>query len=110
MTGYNMAHGDTNAVQLDLNNDEFAYRGYMAIIRRIVWWDDNDGTWNDIDKAANAVRAFAGELTGDDNGAYGEIRDADFDAVNWQEIVTDVLQEENLQEGRERDAGLSRYL
>ena len=106
MTGYNVCHGDTEAVQMNLDNDEFAYKSYLAIIDRIAWWDDDDNTWNDVQKAAKAVAAFTSELGAQSGGQYGEIFDADLSRVGWVEIVTDVLYQKNLDEGREGKAGL----
>ncbi|WP_305781415.1 hypothetical protein [Nocardia nova] len=106
MTGYNVAHGDTAAVRLDLDNDYGAYNYYTAIIERVCWWDDEDNTWNDVDKAADQIHEFVTEIrTGERKPEFGEIFDADLDAVNWREIVTDNLRETNLQEGRDAEAG-----
>lgn len=110
MTGYNVAHGDTAAVRLDLDNDYDAYKTYMGIIERTAWFDEEDSTWNDVEKAADRVKAYVSELGGGDEGAYGEIRDADLNSVDWVEIVTDVLQETNLQDKRDRLAGLSEWI
>lgn len=109
MTGYNTAHGDTAAVQLDLNNDQGAYTEYMDIIHRAAWWDEADNTWNDVDKAAEQVEQYVKELKRTSAGEipeFGEIWDADLGSVNWEEIVTDVLEEGNIQAGRDRRAGL----
>lgn len=108
MTGYNAAHGDTAAVQLDLNNDYGLYTSYMGIISRVCWFDDDDNTWNDVRKAAGEVREFVTELRANSarEGHTGEIFDADLESVNWTEIVTDVLAEKNLEDGRNSTVGL----
>ncbi|WP_063042150.1 MULTISPECIES: hypothetical protein [Nocardia] len=107
MTGYNVAHGDTAAVQLDLDNDYGTYKTYQNLISHLAWWDEEGSTWNDVDKAADAVREFVeGIKTGERTPEFGEIFDADLGSVDFREIVTDVLRETNLQEKRDADAGL----
>ena len=107
MTGYNVAHGDTNAVQMNLNNDQGLYSAYMGIIDNATWWDEDDNTWNDVDKAAAELKEFVTEVRANTppGGQVGEIHDADLDSVDWEEIVTDVLTEENLAEGRNAEDG-----
>lgn len=111
MTGYNVAHGDTEAVQLDLNNDEFAYREYMHIINRTCWFDEEDNTWNSVQEAANRVELFVREIqSGKRIPEFGEIFDADLSTVDFRLIVAEVLAEENIQEKRPSTLGLEDYL
>ncbi|QNJ57165.1 hypothetical protein L3Y21_gp101 [Gordonia phage Rabbitrun] len=108
MTGYNIAHGDTSAVRLDLMNDHGTYLETMRIVR-VAWWDDDDNTWNDIDKAASQLRDYVAEIQAradQDLPEFGEIRDADLSGVDFRELITDELEELNIQDGRERTAGL----
>lgn len=106
MTGYNRAHGDTGAVQLDLINDYTAYKTYMTLIHTHTTW--TDGAWSGVQDAVQVVETYVRQLEGHSGHKpeYGEIRDADLDAVDWQKIVLDVLHETNLQAGRDYDAGL----
>jgi hypothetical protein len=106
MTGYNKAHGDTHAVRMNLDNEEYAYRTYTRLIDRAAWWDDDDSTWNGIDRAARELREFVEtELAGSDSPQFGEIRDANLAGVRWDGIVIDYLSQTNLDEGRTADAG-----
>ncbi|UDL15351.1 hypothetical protein SEA_KUDEFRE_135 [Gordonia phage Kudefre] len=112
MTGYNQAHGDTNGVRMNLANEQGAYSKYMGAVS-IAWWDEDDNTWNDVDKAAARLKQDTTELQeyaralGDDGAAWSEIRDADLSSVDFVELITEELEELNVQEGRDRLAGLS---
>ncbi|AXQ64487.1 hypothetical protein L3Y19_gp096 [Gordonia phage Neville] len=106
MTGYNMAHGDTDGVQMNLANDQGTYTELMRCVR-IAWWDDDDNTWNDVDRAATELREFVTALQPNAMAFHlTEIRDADLATVDFREIITDELEELNIQDGRERTAGL----
>ncbi|QGH75857.1 hypothetical protein L3Y25_gp107 [Gordonia phage Syleon] len=113
MTGYNQAHGDTNGVRMNLANEQGAYDEYMRAVR-VAWWDEDDNTWNDIDKAVAKLKSYTESLQvyarglGDDGGSeWSEIRDADLSSVDFAELITEELEELNVQEGRDRLAGLS---
>lgn len=110
MTGYNTTHGDTAAVALNLNNTEGTYKEYQRCVQ-LAWWDEDDHTWNDVDKAAAALGQYVEELQAyahsvQDRGNLGEIADAQLAAVDFRELITDELEELNIQEGRAREAGL----
>ena len=101
--GYAYEHGDAATVQLAVMNTEWTYRAVMKIIGT-AWWDDDDQTWNDLDKAARQYRELGESLPR--AGDFIDLAGLDYDAVDWAELVRDELAEVNIQEGRDSLAGL----
>lgn len=91
-------------ISLVINNDYDTYQELMRIIG-IAWWDDDDNTWNDVNKAAKALRGFVSELDPNVDG-FSDLKGIDYSSVNWESIITEELEELNVQDGRERSAGL----
>lgn len=104
MTGYRDAHGDTAAVRLVVMNVYEPYKELMRIIERVTWWDDEDGTWNDIAKAAREYRALVETLDPNADG-FSDLRGIDYDDVDFEQLIRDELYEVNLQDGRDGSAG-----
>lgn len=105
MSGYSNWDGDTAAVKETLDNVEGLYREYRRIIGRVAWFDEDDNTWEDVEKAADEVRDTVGPLLRE-LVESGELRGVDLDSVDWVEIVKEELNQTNLDEGRAADAGL----
>lgn len=105
MSGYRDAHGDTETVRLVVMNTYETYQEVVRIVTCITWWDDDDNTWNDIDKAAREYRAM---VEGLDPGADGftDLQGVDYDDVDFAQLIRDELYDANLQEGRDGLAGL----
>lgn len=111
MTGYNVAHGDTAAVKLDLDNNREARERVVELINHWCKWTGTE--WTGVPSAAGAVKYLAQRLARkieNDRESYAEIRDADLSAVNWTSIVSDDLVEKNIEAGREDFAGLGHYV
>ncbi len=104
MSGYNAAHGDTEAVRLSLDNERELSERYRAIIDNHVRWDGQ--SWNGIAKAAAGLHTYVKTV----RTRTPEIADADLDAVQWTSIVALQIQEANLEAGRGADAGLTHYV
>jgi len=106
MTGYNDAHGDTQAVKLNLANNADLYRDYMKAVS-LAEWDTTTSRWLHIDRAADAVRAQVAHLAAQPRRPEtGEIHDAHLDDVDYTELVALELNARNLDAGRPADAGL----
>lgn len=95
---------NTNTVRIILNNYEPLYRAFQKTVS-VAWWDEDDNTWNDVGKAADEVKALALALDGHADG-LSDLLKVDYATVNWNGIIEDELEEINLQEDRERRAGL----
>lgn len=93
-----------NSIALVINNYEPTYREFQRIVG-IAWWDDDDNTWNDLDTAAKALRGLVSELDPDEDG-FSDLKGIDYSSVDWESIITEELEELNIQEGRGRTAGL----
>ena len=108
MTGYNIAHGDTAAVKLDLDNNREAREQVIGRINHWVKW--NGSAWIGVPRAADSLLALAQQLARKvetDRNSYAEIRDADLSTVDWISIVGDDLAERNIEAGRDDLAGLT---
>ncbi|SIH35594.1 Uncharacterised protein [Mycobacteroides abscessus subsp. abscessus] len=81
MSGYNAAHGDTEAVRLSLDNERELSERYRAIIDNHVRWGGQ--SWNGIAKAAAGLHTYVKTV----RTRTPEIADADLDAVQWTSIV-----------------------
>jgi hypothetical protein len=104
-SGYAIAHGDTAAVSLVVNNTYETYKATQHIIDRTTWWDDSDSTWNDIDKAAQQYREIVESIDRHADGMT-DLVGIDYDAVDFAQLIRDELVERNLQDGRDGLAGL----
>jgi hypothetical protein len=93
------------AIQLVVNNYEPVYRELRRIIDRITWWDDDDDTWNDIDKAAQEYRGLVESLDPDAPG-FSDLQGINYEAVDFIGLVHEELEQENLDAGRRAEAGL----
>lgn len=102
-----MTRSDTSYVRLVVMNTEPTYREVMRIVNRVAWWDDDDNTWNDVDKAARAYREMVEGLDPAADG-FTDLQGIDYDNVDFVELIRDELYQVNLDEGREGDAGLER--
>lgn len=105
MSVYSKNHGDTEAVRLVVMNDYGTYKEAMRIVGQ-CWWDEEDGTWNDIEDAAEDLCAMVSCINRDADG-FTDLQGVDYDQVDWQQLIRDELHELNLQEGRDGKAGLS---
>lgn len=105
MSVYSQTRGDTQAVRLVVMNTYDTYKALMPIISRVTWWDDDDSTWNDIDKAAKDYRAMVEMIPRNADGMT-DLIGVDYDRVDWFQLIRDELYEVNLKEGRKGDAGL----
>lgn len=94
----------TNTVRIILHNYEPIYRAFQQTVRR-AWWDDDDNTWNDIDKAAAELKQLTTALDAHADG-MSDLLKVDYAQVDWAELVTDELEEINLSEDRPQLAGL----
>lgn len=111
MTGYNIAHGDTNAVYLNLANS-MELDGKMKEIVSSAFYEN--GEWYAVDTAADKLKAYVQELQAlgtalDKPGNLGEIVDADLNAVDWIGLVLRELIQINLDEDRDDEAGMRRW-
>lgn len=104
MSGYNAAHGDTEAVRLSLDNERELSDRYQAIIANHVRWDGQH--WNGIAKAAAGLRTYVETV----RNRTPEIADSDLDSVQWTSIVALRIQEANLEAGRGVSDGLTHYV
>ncbi len=110
MTGYNQAHGDTEAVRLDLCNDQQLYAGYTRCVE-IANWDGPASRWVDVDAAQAALRDFVQAVqAGPREPVAAEIKDADLAAVDFMDLIRRELTQRNLDAGREGGAGLGSVL
>lgn len=103
MTGYNIAHGDTEAVRLDLMNIREARETMLDIITGAAHWDGE--RWVGVESAAQKLRHYVDTLDTKREG-FDEIRDADLDNVDWDGIVISDLREINAEAGRGFDDGI----
>ena len=107
MTGYNDAHGHTDAVLLNLDNDREALEHYTALITDTCSFDGQ--RWSGIDDAAAKLREYVISLktaAGADN-RFPEIAGATLADVSWVALVHGVLAEANVQAGRPGASGLT---
>lgn len=99
-----MSNTPTQTVRIILNNYEPLYRAFQQVVNQ-SWWDEDDNTWNDIDKSVKDVRALTQALDAHAPGLTDLLK-VDYDDVDWNEIIEEELEERNIQEDRDRRAGL----
>lgn len=86
-----------------VSNIESVYDDFMSVVNRIPWWDDEDDTWNDVDKAVAALTGmFCEVFTSHDEWERGTL----FTEIDIQELVESELEEINSNNGRDKRAGL----
>src|SRR5690606_20190470 len=105
ISGYLEAHGPTATVDLVVSNTYETYKAVQHIIDRTAWWDDDDSTWNDIDKAATEYRAMVGAIDRHADGMT-DLVGIDYNEVDFQQLIRNELIERNLMDGRDGEAGL----
>lgn len=105
MSGYLAAHGPTATVDLVVSNTYEPYKAVQSIIDRVTWWDDDDNTWNDVDKAAGEYRAVVESINRHADGMT-DLIGVDYDEVDFEQLIRNELVERNLIEGRDGEAGL----
>ncbi|AAN01746.1 hypothetical protein P755_gp125 [Mycobacterium phage Quink] len=105
MSGYLEEHGPTATVSLVVNNTYETYKAVQYVIDRVTWWDDDDDTWNDIDKAAAEYRAIVESINRRADGMQ-DLIGIDYNEVDFHQLVRDELAERNVIEGRNGEAGL----
>jgi hypothetical protein len=106
MNGERMSDEDT--VSMVVNNYEGPYRELQDILNRVCWWDDDDSTWNDIDKAADRYRELVTALNPDADG-FSDLKGIDLSRVDFREMIREELEQVNLDNGREPGSGLPTF-
>lgn len=85
------------------SNEETLHHEFMKAINK-AWFDEDDNTWNDIDKAIAATSDLLREFV--IVGITTDFSLDDLDEINYEEIVIGELEEINIADGRDRRIGL----
>lgn len=94
---------DTDTIYHVLANLEGLYRQFQSIVGQ-AWWDDDDNTWNDINKSAKQLSEFVSgiDTTPDE---LGDLRGINLDRIDWNELIVGELRQANKDAGRAENAG-----
>lgn len=81
---------------------DYTYAEFREIAA-VSWWDEERASWNDVEKAAEQLSAFVADSLGSD---LLPLKGVDFQSVDWAAIVSECLEELNVESGRDRTVGL----